>query len=448
MKRLFLFFLTGWLLVASYAQTAITPATALDAYLNNGDSIWSWEVREQYQSGNTQAYSIMFISQKWQGILWKHELIVFVPEKITHDGVLLFITGGSMVDDIPGFIRSDNGESIIMARIASENQAITALLRQIPNQPLFGGRNEDALISYTLHEFRKDGNYSWPLLFPMVKGAVRSMDVVQEFAKQQTGSVINRFVVSGASKRGWTAWLTGASKDLRVVAIAPMVIDILNMPATLADQQKDYNYSEEIADYVNLEIPQAINSEFGNALLQMIDPYSYRTRLTMPKMIFMGTNDPYWTIDAVKHYINDIPGQNLLCYVANTGHNLGDRQKAFGSLNAFFDLTLNHKPYPDCKVILNEKNGEITLDVNISNAEPLRAVLWTAESESRDFRKSKWSDKKIGSENLNSVKLTLGYPKTGFSAFYVEFFCKDSKGNEYSFTTRTFVADANQVYMN
>ena len=439
MKKSFLFILSIWLFTTSLAQQKITPATALDAYLNNSDPTWAWEVRNQYQVGETQAYSIVFISQKWQGILWKHELIVFVPKKISYDGVLLFITGGSLADGIPRIAKPDDYTSIFMANIAERNNSITAVLHQVPNQPLYNGKTEDALISFTLNEFRKDGDFSWPLLFPMVKSATKSMSVIQEFAKQKTDSNIKRFVVSGASKRGWTAWLTGASRDPRVAAIAPMVIDILNMPATLTDQQKDYNYSEEIADYVALEIPQAINSEFGNSIVQMIDPFSYRSRLTMPKMIFMGANDPYWTIDAAKHYIDKIPGHNLLCYIANVGHNLGDGKKAFESLSVFFNLTINNKPYPDCKTNVVDKNGKMTFEINISNCHPLCTLLWTAESGNRDFRKSKWTEKTIESKKIESIKETFTHPKKGFRALFFEIVCEDSNGREYSLTTRTYV---------
>ena len=445
MKRLFLIILASWLLVVSYSQQVITPTSALDAYLNNGDPTWAWEIRQEYAAGTTRAYSIFFISQKWHDILWKHELIVFVPEKIEHDGALLFITGGSIDAGMPRYVQPDANESRLMANIAERNSAVTAVLRQTPNQPLYDGRTEDALISYTLNEFRKDGDFSWPLLFPMVKGASKAMDVIQEFTQQYTGTAINRFVISGASKRGWTTWLTGASNDSRVVALAPMVIDILNMPATLTDQQKDYNYSEQIADYVELEIPQAVHSEFGNSIVQMIDPFSYLSRLTMPKMIFMGTNDPYWTIDAIKHYIEEIPGHNILCYIPNVGHNLGDGQKAFSALSAFFDLTLNNKPYPSLDLTMTEKTGEVTLNIKISNNQPTKAIMWTAESSSRDFRQSKWTDKVIASDIKDTVILTVAYPQAGYNAFYVELVCKDSKGNEYSYTTRTFVLDTKRV---
>ncbi|MDR2815112.1 MAG: PhoPQ-activated pathogenicity-related family protein, partial [Proteiniphilum sp.] len=266
-----------------YAQQTITPETALDAYIHNNDPTWGWEVRNVYQVDNAKAYSLLFISQKWQGILWKHELIVFVPESVKQDGALLFITGGSVNGGMPKFSNPDDETSLFLSALADRNNALVCVLKQVPNQPLYGGLNEDALISYTLNEFRKDKDYSWPLLFPMTKTAYKAMDAVQEFAAQELDRQVNRFLVSGASKRGWTTWLTSAIRDPRVEAIAPMVIDMLNMPVTLDYQKRLYGeYSEEIQDYVNLEIPQAIRSEFGNAVVQMIDPYSYREKLTVP----------------------------------------------------------------------------------------------------------------------------------------------------------------------
>jgi PhoPQ-activated pathogenicity-related protein len=449
MNRISLILLSGLFWVATQAQQTVTPSTALDAYLNNGDPTWAWEVLDSYPVARTQAYSLLLISQKWQGMLWKHELIVFVPEKITHDGALLFITGSSMDSSgKPRIAKHDDATSQALAVVAADNEAIVALLRQVPNQPLYGNLTEDALISYTLNEFRKDKDYTWPLLFPMVKSARKAMDAVQAFAGEKTDARIQRFVVTGASKRGWTTWLTGASQDARVVAIAPMVIDMLNMPATLEYQKELYGaYSAEIQDYVNLEIPQAITSEFGNAVAQMIDPYSYRAKLTLPKMLFMATNDPYWTIDAVKHYIDDIPGQNRLCYVPNAGHDLGDKKQAFGTLSAFFGLTLTGQPYPACEYTLTEKGKKITLHIKTSADKLVRASLWTATSSGRDFRGSPWTATDIALKSKDAVQITVGYPKKDFSAFYVELIYLDARGREYSITTRPYVADPKHVFL-
>ena len=73
------------------------------------------------------------------------------------------------------------------------------------------------------------GNEMWPARLPMTKSAVRALDTVTEFMKSEAGGKINveTFMVAGGSKRGWTTWTT-AAVDKRVVAIAPMVIDLLN----------------------------------------------------------------------------------------------------------------------------------------------------------------------------------------------------------------------------
>lgn len=450
MKRLLFILTVYFCVIVGYAQQAVTPETALNAYVHNDDPTWGWEVRNTYPMDDTEVYSLLFISQKWHGMLWKHELVIFVPQSVKQDGALLFIDGGSVNDGIPKFSKEDNALFMFLSALANRNNALVCVLKQVPNQPLYGGLKEDALISHTLNEFRKDKDYSWPLLFPMTKAAYKAMDAVQEFAAQQLDRQVTRFLVSGASKRGWTTWLAGTLQDPRVEAIAPMVIDMLNMPATLDYQKQLYGeYSEEIQDYVNLEIPQAIHSEFGNAVVQMIDPYSYRKKLTLPKMIIMGTNDPYWTVDAVKHYINDIPEHNLLHYVPNAGHGLGDKVQAFGALSSFFALMLEKADYPVCEWSLVEKGKKSNLKVETSPANLTGARLWTSVSDSRDFRKATWtkSDIQLNAGERTVVDVTINYPKKGFQAFYVDLIYKDPHGDEYTVSTRTYVSDNKKVFV-
>ncbi len=449
LKILFVLVLYSFL-STGYAQQAITPETALEAYVHNDDPTWGWEIRDTHEMEDTKIYSMLLISQKWQGILWKHELIIFVPESVKQDGALLFVDGGSINDGIPNYSKKDNSLFVFLSALANRESALVCILKQVPNQPLYDGLKEDALISYTLNEFRKDGDYSWPLLFPMAKSAYKAMDAVQEFAAGQLGQTVSRFLVSGASKRGWTTWLTGALQDTRVEAIAPMVIDMLNMPVTLNYQKELYGgYSEEIHDYVDLEIPQAIHSEFGSAVVEMIDPYSYREKLSLPKMIIMGTNDPYWTVDVVKHYIQDIPGHNLLHYVPNAGHGLGDKVQAFGALSAFFSQMLNKTGYPTCEWSLEQKRRHIELKVKGSPENLVGATLWKSTSDSRDFREATWTknDLQLNTGNEPTVDVRINYPRKNFEAFYVDLKYKDPHGEEYTVSTRVYVADNKKVFI-
>jgi PhoPQ-activated pathogenicity-related protein len=82
---------------------------------------------------------------------------------------------------------------------------------------------------------------------------------VQAFAQKEFGQKIERFVVSGASKRGWTTWLS-AAVDPRVRAIAPRVIDMLNMKAQTQWAQKVYGgQSERIRAYTELHLVERMD---------------------------------------------------------------------------------------------------------------------------------------------------------------------------------------------
>lgn len=430
------------------AQSPLTPATALQGYINNGDKAYQWELKESYTIGDVKAYSLLLTSQQWHEFIWTHQLTILVPKENMFDGALLFITGGSNKKGLPNWNGKDDKFVQDLSQVATKNKGIVALLRQTPNQPLYGDLTEDALISYTLHKFKEDGDYSWPLLFPMVKSAIRAMDAVQEFSKQTLSHVIKRFVVSGASKRGWTTWLTGAN-DPRVVAIAPMVIDILNMPVNLEYQVKMWkDYSVQIEDYVKLGIPQSARSEKGEAITTMVDPYSYRKKLTMPKMLFMGTNDEYWTVDAIKHYIDSIPGQNFVHYVPNVGHDLGDKKQAITALSAFFGETIANTPYPACQPDLTYSKKGIILKVKASADILVDAILWTTSSTDTDFRDEKWEGKSLGLKKKSPVIIsTQSFPTTGFRAFYLDLKYKDPNGGEYTESTRMYVADNDEVFV-
>jgi len=444
--HLVLLFLSLSLLIScAKTEEVITPETALQSYLSNNDTSYSWELSGTEEFDGVTVHSLLLTSQQWPEHTWKHTLTVITPAEINHDGALLFITGGKNENGNP-VVRGGDAEFIsTMSHLALKNKAIVSIIWQVPNQPLYDDLTEDALISFTLHNFKMDGDYTWPLLFPMVKSAVKAMDAVQEFSTENLNQEINRFVVTGASKRGWTTWLTG-SQDERVEAIGPMVIDVLNMPVNVEYQVEVWgDYSIEIQDYVNLGIAQAVNTDTGLIINTMIDPYSYRERITMPKMIFIGTNDEYWPVDAIKNYLDDIPGENYIHYVPNAGHDLGDGQQALRALSAFFGRSLSGGPYPVCNWDLTPSENSAILSVETSADELLGATLWITDSEDRDFRDETFGGTSLDGDPASQIEFTIDLPESGYRAFYADLIYGDPNGGEYSKSTRMFVANEEKV---
>lgn len=252
--------------------------------------------------------------------------------------------------------------------------------------------------------------------------------------------------MSGASKRGWTTWLT-AAHDSRVVAFAPMVIDMLNMPVSMKYQLETWNaFSEQIQDYVKLGIVQEMATATGNEITRMIDPYSYRRLMDKPKLVVMGTNDPYWPIDNVKNYIDDIPGRNMLYYVPNAAHNLGTGIEAVNALNAFFANTVQGVGYPACdwKAKLRKRTVSLTLTATGDRLEDV--VCWQAKSTDRDFRNEKWESKSLGIKGMSKITQEQPLPASGYAAFYYDLKYRDANGNPYQISTRVFLTDAERLY--
>lgn len=432
---------------AAAQNSATKPETALYDYLHNGDRTFDWKVNNQIKVDGVTIYQLIFTSQQWRGITWKHELFINVPDKLSFHDALLFVTGGGVSEGEPRLHKMDDELVAALAQIAKKNQAITSVIYQVPNQPLYGDRTEDELISFTYHNFLKDGDYSWPLLFPMTKSAIKAMDVIQQFAEKQTKTSIQQFVVSGGSKRGWTTWLTGAS-DPRVKAIAPMVIDVLNMPVSIEYHRTTWgDYSVQIQDYVDLGIAQQMETESGQTLVTMVDPYSYRDKLTMPKMLIMGTNDEYWPVDAVKNYIDQIPGNNHICYIANAGHGLGDKKQALNTLSAFFAHTITNSAYPTFHYTPIETGGKIKLHIQTSADKLLDVRIFSSYSADREFRDKKWSSESLKIAGKPSATIEVDYPSSGFKAFYVELLYQAPMGHEYTESTRIYLADKSKLYL-
>ncbi|NDC38941.1 MAG: PhoPQ-activated pathogenicity-like protein PqaA type, partial [Proteobacteria bacterium] len=351
----------------------------LTRYLSATDQSYAWG-RKGEKDGFVE---LELTSQTWRSIPWRHSLLVFGQPDVRSDApVFLFLTGGSA--------KSEDLESI--KTVAKRGRVIVALLTQVPNQPLFEGKKEDGLVAFSFEQYVKSGEADWPVIFPMVKSVARAMDALTAF----TNGTAKKFVVSGASKRGWISYLI-AAVDPRVVAIAPRVFEMVNMRAQARWQKEVYGkHSEKLRDFTDLGLVERLESEPRLAeLSRWVDPWEYRGVLRMPKLVLLGTNDPYWVVDAQRWYWGGLLGPKSLVQFPNLGHNLGTG--AIDAIATWAEYLTPKREFPGLSWEIVERSvpdqeasvpGSPRRYRVRTSALPSAAYLWKACAVTRDLREA------------------------------------------------------------
>jgi PhoPQ-activated pathogenicity-related protein len=437
------------LAAACVIAAGVVPCAHADGelaeYVAKPDASYSWHELSSGRLGGADYIQAIVTSQTWRDIPWKHQLIVFRPEKVDPrvKQALLFIDGGRWKPEYESVQQGElPREAQIFTRLADAIRAPVAVVREIPFQPLFE-RREDALIAYTFDSYLKTGEADWPLLLPMVKSAVRAMDTVQQIARERWNISIERFTVTGASKRGWTSWLTAAT-DRRVASVAPMVIDMLNMPEQIKLQRATFGeLSEQIRDYSDIDLPARIDSDLGRNLIAMVDPYSYRASLAQPKLILLGTNDRYWPLDALRLYWNDLQEPKRVLYMPNQGHGLRDVDRLIGSLSALFLYSARGQALPELSWSWDPRASVLQVKVQ-SDRKPREVIAWSATSATRDFREARWSQQRCKHTSIGYTCST-SVSAERYSALYSEATFKDRGAPVFSLSTAICIAGGPQI---
>jgi len=388
----------------------VLSALTMDAFLHSDTLPSNLEdakalIVESPSQGLIMIETIKFDSVTWQNIQWHNHLMIIRPPSVLSTVAVIFIAGD---------YKFTQEELSIFRLLALQNKAYVAVLFDIPNQPLFGGLREDWLLSYSFSKFIETGDFSWPALLPMVQSTVVSMNLLHNYVKNM-GDRIEGFILTGGSKRGWTTWLT-AAMDERVKGIVPIAFDNLNIAEQMKHQLHFWgSFSPSIREYVERGILDDLDNPVKRDLIQYIDPYTYRMDLEMPKFIVVGTNDPYWPIDASKLYVDDLPGYSSMVYAPNAGHGA----EVFRVTQAVSSLihhinTGEELPALSCQSASFDGGARIQPVVEIGDAELNELRLFTSSSPDGDFRKSSFEYEAITENQL--IELSFELP----TAYYIE----------------------------
>jgi PhoPQ-activated pathogenicity-related protein len=359
----------------------------------------------QSNTNGVQILEYELSSQQWpknhrytQPSIWKHRITVYIPEKVNDDTAILWINGGVISD--PHFSKS-KPYALDFLKIASQSHAVVIDLKDIPNQfiQLQGDSlEEDALIARTWQLFldAPQKNEYMPLYLPMVKSVVKTMDALQKISKShlaQFQKPIRNYMIGGASKRGLTTWLT-ALQDHRIIAIMPVVIDILNTPTVIRHIYSSYRNTWPVAlhDYEEQGVLSRLNSPYMNALAKIDDPYQYltcagcegyRKRLQIPKYLVYASGDDFFPPDSFHFYQTILPQPYTIRYIPNASHYVTP-DIITDSMLTFFNATLHHISLPNFQFTWDRSTMQLQLHLNEA---PQSVTLYTAHNpKKRDFR--------------------------------------------------------------
>ncbi len=438
---------------AAHAQSdgpTTSGQTALDRYVARKDPAYKWEIANAFKDQRVKTYLLRLTSQTWRSDqevnapVWTHWLLVNVPDSLYQDTALLLIAGGANNDPTP------EAADPLTRDLALATGSVTAMLYQVPNQPLSftgeGGsdRVEDAIIAWSWDKYLATGDETWPAQLPMVNSVVRAMDAIQEFMLSTEGGEfpLQDFFLTGASKRGWTAWLT-AAVDPRVMGIAPLVIDVLNMRENIRLHHAAYGfYAPTLRDYEAAGIMDRMETPATNALIQIVDPFAYRDRLDMPKLLIHAAGDQFFLPDSSRLYFSRLRAPKYLRYIPNADHSL-QNTNVRESLLGFYRAVLNDMPLPTFDWQL-EPGGALRV---FTRVDPLEVNLWQADNPAaRDFRLETigpaWTKTSLPYQDDGIYRADPGAPPTGWRAYFLEVVFDSGFPEPYIFTTDVNVAPA------
>ena len=403
--------------------------TSMSDYIESTKNEFSYDIQEVIYEENWTGYHIKMISGEWldskkvDQVEWWHYVDIIIPKQTTSSTGIMFIDGGEKSDDYFRLDAQSIGNAI-------KTEAVIVNVSNIPFQPLNflsseqDSFEEDDLIAFAWNKFLKQGakqkDVEWLPRFPMTRAIVRAMDLAQEIILQND-IVVKDFVVSGASKRGWTAWTT-AAVDSRVKAVVPMVIDMLNLVPSFENHYRSYGeFSPAVQEYVNYNIQDWLGTEEFKVLMSYIEPFSFIDKFTMPKYIINAGSDEFFSTDSWRFYYDKLPGEKIIRYVPNKNHSLDGRYLT-EDLVSYFYRVINDIEIPSLSWNLSDNKLIAELDYDGD----YDVSVWTAKNDNgRDFRLWEegelWEETSIGKLANNKYELNVNSNFKGYKATMIEF---------------------------
>ncbi len=295
-----------------------------------------------------------FFSHTWQGEALRHKATVYVPA----EGIVPEKKGMAVVNQSA----SSNPEPDFETKLeygahTALDLGIVSLLLEFSIQHS-GIQGPGSLRRYTTAKFFETGDPNWIHWVALAKAYMRGMTAVNEI----DGIEANRFVIGGSSKRAQAAWIVAAT-DKRVVGLVSIA--------------RPGNFTHIVQNHVrgqletppNLPIPggrgeqrermayvEDLYTKRGYEYMAYIDPYYFMSRVSVPVMCMVGTNDNLFNNFDDHGFYPFYQGDKRFVYVSNYPHGMAS-QKHVQSYRAWSAYSLWGRPVTNLTALANIENG-------------------------------------------------------------------------------------------
>jgi PhoPQ-activated pathogenicity-related protein len=176
------------------------------------------------------------------------------------------------------------------------------------------------------------------------------------------------------------------------------------------------------------------------AMLQLVEPYQFLDRLTMPKLLINATCDEFFVTDSWKFYWQDLQGDSYLQYVPNVGHGLNGSYLP-ENLVSFYQHIISGAKIP-------EFSWHISNDTIYADVEPdtdYRIRKWEAVNDTaRDFKlyvvgDEAWQMESLPHTDNGMYAIPVENPTQGFKGALVEVVFNPESEFPLTLTTGTLV---------
>jgi len=297
------------------------------------------------------------------------------------------------------------------------------------------------------------------VLFAMAKAASKGLTTITNVVKEKDGYDINKFVVAGPSKRGWTTYLVGCA-DQRVIGIAPQVISMFGFRENMQHHQRSLGgWSWAFGPYYDEDLTRYLDTPLVDDMTYLIDPKELAANLTMPKLMIKASLDEFFALDDFQFFTDDFgSGVQYPWIIENTNHPmLLAWDRLVNNLLAFY-LTIDRQlDWPEFSYSLEYGNETASVTVKCGER-PLNVKAWYSQTVTPDRRDWRFlvRNPETGDRDFSGVafiedsvedlgnfeyKITYNAPAEGWIGFFI---AVEMEGPEQGVTFE-FSSEANVV---